>query len=753
MLYRKLDAERDAAQRSLDTALRETGGTPQERTERDVATSLHSDRLAQLNAVEQGLCFGRIDPHDEQPSYIGRVGLFDDAGDYAPLLLDWRAPAARPFYLATAAAPQGVRRRRHIRTLTRTVVGVDDEVLDLHAGDHGSDLGLAGEAALLAALEQRRTGEMGDIVATIQAEQDRIIRSGLGGVLVVQGGPGTGKTAVALHRAAYLLYTYRQQLTSRGVLVVGPNNTFLRYIGQVLPSLGETGVLTTTVGELFPGVRPRSQDSRAGVSVKGSPVMTDVLAAAVRDRQRVPPHPLEIRVEQDSVWLDPDTCRDARAKAQDSDKPHNLARRVFVDAVLDSLARQLVDRLTGTVLDDLPEIAPTEDEDPDAEVLDDRDVTEMRADLADNENVLSTVDSLWPELTPQRVLGELLTSQDWLDTVAAEYLSVDQRAAILRERPRAWTSADAALLDELAELLGKDDTEQRRQQAHAEREQRAYAEGVLHVLEQDEEIADEEVLRVSDVLDAELLAEREQYREQLTAAQRAAHDREWAFGHVIVDEAQELSPMDWRMLMRRCPSRSMTLVGDVAQTSSPAGAASWGDVLHPYVDDRWRLAELSVNYRTPAEIMDVAARILAEVAPHQRVPRSVRETGVPPRLRQMETADLVDLLPAAVEDELSAADGGTVAVLCLASMVDRLRTELAHVATDRLTVLSVHEAKGLEFDAVVLVAPADIVDGSERGAHDLYVALTRATQRLLIVSTGRVLPALSGLDDSAMAAG
>ena len=239
MLYRKLDAERESAQRRLTGALAQTGGTPQARTERDVATTTYSERLAQLGSVEQGLCFGRLDFHERETAYVGRLGLFDEDGDYEPLLIDWRAPAARPFYLATAASPEGVRRRRHIRTLSRKVVALDDEILDLRADDQGHDLGLAGEAALLAALERRRTGEMSDIVATIQAEQDRIIRDELNGVLVVQGGPGTGKTAVALHRAAYLLYTYRQQLATRGVLVVGPNSTFLRYIGQVLPSLGK----------------------------------------------------------------------------------------------------------------------------------------------------------------------------------------------------------------------------------------------------------------------------------------------------------------------------------------------------------------------------------------------------------------------------------------------------------------------------------------------------------------------------------
>ena len=246
MLYERVDQLRNQAEKRLATALHETGGTMQARSERDIAVALYSDQMAQLGGVESGLCFGRLDFDDNRTSHIGRIGLFDESGDYEPLLVDWRAPVARPFYLATAASPEGVRRRRHIRTRERAVVALDDEVLDLAAAPTDVHTELTGEAALLAAVGAARTGRMRDIVETIQAEQDRIIRSDLGGILVVQGGPGTGKTAVALHRAAYLLYTYRQQLTTRAVLVLGPNATFLRYISQVLPSLAETGVVLAT---------------------------------------------------------------------------------------------------------------------------------------------------------------------------------------------------------------------------------------------------------------------------------------------------------------------------------------------------------------------------------------------------------------------------------------------------------------------------------------------------------------------------
>ncbi|MGK3203563.1 HelD family protein [Amycolatopsis sp. MEPSY49] len=725
-LYAKLDAERVDAQRRLDETLRLTGGTPQARTERDVATTLYTDRLAQLGSVEQGLAFGRLDfvPESaEETTYIGRLGLFDEDDDYKPLLVDWRAPVARPFYLATAASPEGVRRRRHLRSLTRKVTGFDDEILDLTAADQGQDLGLAGEAALLAALEQRRTGEMSDIVATIQAEQDRIIRAPLGGVMVVQGGPGTGKTAVALHRAAYLLYTHRQQLTTRGVLVVGPNSTFLRYIGQVLPSLGETGVLLATIGQLYPGLDADGVESRETAEVKGRLVMADVLANAVRDRQRVPEPVMEIEYEHDVLRLDRKTCTDARTRARRSRRPHNPARRLFVSDVLDALTRQAARKLGE-------------------DLLDGQDLADIRAELAADENIAAALNELWPVLTPEGVLDDLFADRERLSSAARKLLSAEDRALLESSRDARWTPADVPLLDELAELIGVDDTEARVERKRREREDRAYAEGVLDILEQDEEIIDEELLRVSDVLDAELFAERQQARSELTAAQRAAQDRTWTFGHVIVDEAQELSAMDWRLLMRRSPNRSMTLVGDVAQTGAAGGARSWDEVLSPYVENRWRLEELTVNYRTPAEIMAVAARVLAEVSPELAAPSSVRETGVPPWSAR--PASLAAELPGLAERELSEVDGGTVAVLVPARRFDEVSSWLSG-HDERLSVLTVERSKGLEFDSVVLVAPDEVVSGSPRGLNDLYVALTRATRRLGVVATGDDVPALSVL--------
>src|SRR5690349_2325076 len=310
MLYGRLDERRADTARRLESVLHdETVGTPQALTERDAAAAMYTDRLAALRAAEHGLAFGRLDTETGERRYIGRLGLLDEDNDYEPLLMDWRAPAAQPFYTATAASPEGMRRRRHLRTRRREVTGIDDAILDLdaaRAAGAAQDSGLTSEAALLAAVGASRTRRMADIVATIQAEQDRIIRARPSGGLVRQGGPGTGKTAVALHRAAYLLYTHRDRLARRGVLVVGPNATFLRYIGQVLPSLGETSVVLGTVGQLFPGLDAKRAEPAAVAEVKGRVAMAAVIAAAVRDRQQVPRRPVELTVEQQRVRLDRD---------------------------------------------------------------------------------------------------------------------------------------------------------------------------------------------------------------------------------------------------------------------------------------------------------------------------------------------------------------------------------------------------------------------------------------------------------------
>jgi DNA helicase IV len=734
-LYAKVDRLRKETSARLAEVLRNTGGTHQARVERDVATAMHTEQLAQFSAAESGLCFGRLDFENGERSYIGRIGLFDEDNDYEPLLMDWRAPAARPFYLATAASPDGVHRRRHIRTKLRRVVGVDDEILDITAAERSDRRAdLTGEATLLAALNASRTGQMSDIVATIQAEQDHVIRDGLNGVLVVQGGPGTGKTAVALHRAAYLLYTHRRKLSSSGVLVVGPNATFLRYISQVLPSLGETSVVLSTVGDLYPGLSATGREPVETAELKGRLVMADVVAAAVRDRQRVPDakRPMEIPFDRETLYLDRRIATQARTRARRSRQPHNLARRVFARELIAALAEQFADRLGRSLLSGA-------------------DLDDIRAELRGDDHVRAALDELWPVLTPQQLLAGLYADQRRL-AVAAKALDPAERALLRRDPDAPWTPADVPLLDEAAELLGEDDTEER---ARAERQRRQaldYAQGVLDILEVDDN-TDPDVLLATDVVAAHQLAERHVDRDYETAAERAAADRTWTFGHVIVDEAQELSAMAWRALMRRCPSRSMTLVGDIAQTGDRAGASSWAEVLGRYVADRWRLAQLTVNYRTPAEIADIAADVLDTIDPDLEPPRSVRKTGMPPWVACLDAADLARDMPELVARESAEIGDGRLAVLAPSALVDDLAGVVAPAAPGdgepvdlvdhQVVLLTVAQAKGLEFDSVIVVDPQGILDASPRGANDLYVALTRATQRLGVVHTGR-LPAVLG---------
>jgi len=747
MLYDRLDTLRARAAGRVAQALQPVGegGTYQARLERDALVTRYRDRLAQLWSAETGLCFGRLDLADGTRRYVGRLGLADD--DREPLLVDWRAPAARSFYRATPADHSGVVRRRHLRTKGRVVVDFEDDVLDLDALSDDERSGLSGEAALLASLNASRTGRMGDIVATIQAEQDRIIRSELRGILVVEGGPGTGKTAVALHRAAYLLYTHRERLARRGVLVVGPNPTFLRYIERVLPSLGETGVLLATTAELYPGVTATATEPPEAAALKGEERMAGVLAAAVADRQRLPGEDLEIPFDGQVLRLDRATCRRARQAARAAGTPHNQARAAFRRELLAALSRQVVARLVA----DLPQVDLPDDDligdDVPSEQLLDAELREIRSELGAAPQVRAAIDGLWPRLTPQGLLTGLLTSPERL-AAAAPDLSAAERSLLLREPPvrRAaggagwWTPADVPLLDEAAVLLGEKDGGAAREAVLAEQRRRelAYARGVLSMVGIDEH-------RYGG---AGLLAARQRDTGPDNGiAERARQDRTWTFGHVIVDEAQEVSAMAWRMLLRRCPARSMTLAGDTAQRGAPWGVRSWGDILEPHAPGAWRVEELTVNYRTPVEIIEVAADVLASVSPELRPPKSVRETGVAPWALRLEESELPARLAEVVAGEATATGDGKLAVLVPAGRVEELSRRVAAVpgaaaergpsALDaRIAVLTVAEAKGLEFDSVLIVDPAGIVADSPRGAADLYVALTRATQRLGVVHGG-----------------
>ncbi|HEV2782105.1 MAG TPA: ATP-binding domain-containing protein [Actinophytocola sp.] len=707
-LYERLDAERGVLRAELDRALRDSSATdPEARWQRDVRVRTLSTQVNRLRVAESGLCFGRIDGRDGGRAYIGRIGLFDAENDYEPLLVDWRAPASRPFYCATGARPEGLVRRRHFRTSGRRIIDFHDDLLDVAAAD-GAD------TSLLAALAAPRDGTMRDIVATIQAEQDEIIRLAHAGVVVIDGGPGTGKTAVALHRVAYLLYHQRDRLSHAGVLIVGPNAGFLRYIGDVLPSLGETDVVFATPGELWPGLSVTAEESPEIKRLKGSVAMVDVLAAAVADRQELPMDPISIELDDVTVSIDWFLAAKARDEARATGLRHNQARAVFADAVVEALTRQAVDRIDPEQYDILdPEIQAQLAADPladgDADLYDILG-PDIRAELAKHPQLAAAVERLWPALTPERLLADLFSSPARLAVAMAG-------SALYRPAGDAWTVSDVALLDEAAELLGP---VQRAERA-PEQDPVEYAEGVLEILDTDED-PDSELLRAVDVLTAERLAERHVELDHRTLAERAAADRKWAYGHIVVDEAQELSEMDWRVLMRRCPSRSITIVGDLAQRESPAGARSWGAMLEPFVADRWAHRRLTINYRTPAEIMEVAARVL----PGVQAPESVRWTGERPWFRRVAQVELAGAVRRAVE----AAGDGTVAVIA----PEKVRLDVP------ATVLTPRAAKGLEFDEVIVVEP-----GLVESPADLYVALTRATRRLGVLHTTELPRHLCGL--------
>ncbi|WP_291418861.1 helicase [Actinophytocola sp.] len=715
-LYGWLDAERSAAAGELAGVLRDhTEDSTDAMWRREVAANTLSARVGRLRVADSGLCFGRLDQTSGEALYIGRIGLFDEEDDYRPLLTDWRAPVARPFYCATAANPEGVTRRRHFRTQGRRVLDFHDDVLDHGVADS--------DEVLLAALNAPRGDTMGDIVATIQAEQDEIIRLGHTGVVVIDGGPGTGKTVVALHRVAYLLYAHRERMSRRGVLIIGPNTGFLRYIGGVLPSLGETDAVFATPGELHVGLETTATDPPAARRVKGALRMVDVLAAAVADRQEVPETPIEVELDDVTVSIDADIAGRARGRARASGARHNQARPLFRDSLILDLAEQAVDRIGGDWLDarEVPELGSDL-------------VVDVRSELSRSRALSVAVNQLWPRLTPYGLLVELYGSPDRLAVACDGILSDDERDALHREAGSEWTVSDVPLLDESVELLGpltRDDGAAER----IRRAERRYAREVLDILDTEED-PDGEVLRAVDLIDSESLAERHEERDHRSLAERASADREWTYGHVVVDEAQELSAMDWRIVMRRCPSRSMTIVGDLAQRESPAGAQSWASMLEEYVPSRWTYRRLTINYRMPAEIMAVAAQVLAEMDPSLQPPKSVRDGGVAPWSRRCPPDLLESTVAEAVRAEAAQVPTGTVAVIA----PEGLTLEVDH------PVVTPREAKGLEYDAVVIVEPHRILAAEPSGAADLYVALTRATQRLAVIHTEDLPASLHGLE-------
>jgi DNA helicase IV len=735
LAYARLDAMRGDANSMLEGVLDlGRGGTFQSRTERDVIVRTSLARLEQLDIGDQALTFGRIDcltggptdrsaSHDEalasETFHIGRLAIHGP--DHEPLVVDWRAPVAEPFYRATGRDPLGLVLRRHLALQGRTVISVEDErfnvpgeIVDTVVGAGGNDvhdeadgsgelivgdLPIGGPAALLAALDRARSGRMTDIVSTIQAEQDEIIRAPLSGVLVVQGGPGTGKTAVALHRAAYLLYTHRFPLERQGVLVVGPNPLFLRYIEQVLPSLGETGVTLSTVAGLVPEIRVLEDGPADVARLKGDVRMADLVARAVRTRQRPLTRDIEVPYGALVLRLTAENSRRIIEGTRRRPGTHNARRRVVEESVAQVLAdraRQTQQRLgVGS-----PEVTAFPGYEDPSELADDEfDVDDFSRKVRQVPELARALDRMWPRLSAHELLHDLYGAPPLIAAAGRGILTTEEQMLLRRPRSSSfddvrWTSADAALVDEARHLLGP--------------------------------------------------------------RSGGSEDAVRKYGHIVVDEVQDLSPMQLRMLTRRSLAGSMTVVGDIAQATAPWSPSSWEDITDHLPRRRpARSVELTVSYRTPAEVLAVASRVLAVAAPGLTPPKPVRRTGVEPRMIQVDrddgpatTEDLARVVATAAVEEMEAVRPGRVAIIAPESVRGSLADALARAGTpvvdardmrkgglsEPLVLLAADSANGLEFDSVVVVEPALIAGETARGLRTLYVALTRPTQRLTVVS-------------------
>jgi DNA helicase IV len=722
-VYRRLEEKiREAEFLMSDAAQRGQVGTPGALAERDAQVFRAGIHLNRLNTEFEDFLFGRIDllrgkdgtkgadgaytsleAADDavrpdrtadiaETLHIGRIGVLDT--DFAPLVIDWRAPAAAPFYRSTPVAPGRVVRRRVIRSKGRRVLGVEDDLLrpELTTG-----LPVVGDGALMAALGQARTHTMRDIVASIQAEQDEVIRAPAASVTEVSGGPGTGKTAVALHRAAYLLYQDRRRYAG-GILCVSPTPLLVAYTEGVLPSLGEEGqVAIRAVGSLVDGVTADLYDDPAVARIKGSTRMLKVLRNAARGcLELAEDRPAVLRVVAFGRRLElsePELAA-LRQQALAGTAPVNLLRPRARRLLLDALWRK-----TGRRFDDA-ELAAEERQGFDE-------------DITTEPAFTGFLDAWWPLVLPRGVLAAL-ADEKRLARWARRVLTPPEVRRVARSLRRAGTSThDVALLDELDTLLGSPPREKNREIDPMDQ---------LTGLE-------------------ELMPQRGETRRE--RADRLARERT-EYAHVIVDEAQDLTPMQWRMVGRRGRGATWTVVGDPAQSSwtdSDEAARARDEALGSRPRRRF---ELTVNYRNPAEIAEVAATVLALAMPGARSPRAVRSTGLPPRF-EVAGDDLGGSVRAAAERLLAEVDG-TVGVVVAMHRRERAAGWLAGLG-DRVVALGSLEAKGLEYDATVVVSPAEIAEESPAGLRVLYVALTRATQRLTVLAGEKDLPDEAGVPD------
>ncbi len=663
--------------------------------ERDAFSYQTAKRLAILDAEHEGLVFGRLDLNTPETRYIGRIGVRDQ--DYEPLVIDWRAPAAEPFYRATSQNPMDVVRRRVLRCRDDKVIGIEDDLIDANAD---TDLAVIGEGALMAALTRARGHTMRDIVATIQAEQDSAIRAPYQGVTTISGGPGTGKTVVALHRAAYLLYTNRKRLEKGGVLVIGPSPIFMNYIERVLPSLGEDTVTLRSIGQVASDVLGYSSqrlDPAEAATVKGSLRMRKLLRRlAYEPLSASDTAELRVTAKGEVLKLSAAEIAEIRTTVFNSQKL-NLARPLAEKLTLDALWQKMpeVEDFTRAAFDQMVTGSP---------------------------RYIMFMNACWPSLSPESVLarladrelahqvGEGLFTPTQIDVLSESYRMMDHTVA---GSLTGWTVADTALLDELAYILGP---------------------------QEDHHDDDDPVMFLETATGV---------TELVTTADKLTFTREIGveaevqdtYAHILVDEAQDITPMQWRMLRRRGPQASWTLVGDPAQSSFPIVTETNQALTSLIGRSPHRNFTLTTNYRSPAEVFDLAARVIQAVDPEANVPDAVRKTGVTPTLlscpKNLLISTIEDTIASLVEEV-----AGTIGVICPPSLMDEIQERVdngqaAAAAGDRLVLVTPLESKGLEYDGVIVVSPDDIVAESPGGVRVLYVALTRPTQRLVTIDIDR----------------
>ncbi len=748
-----LDHMRDEARSLRDSAAVANMRGAGDLVERDVVMGTALQRLDQLAIGDQPLFFGRIDylPDASGTSdiyHVGRLAVSDE--ELNALVVDWRAPVAEAFYRATGVESLGLSRRRHVAIRGHGVTGVEDEYFADEFGElvlpedevRGATeeglveggLALGGPGALLAALGRARTGRMGDIVATIQGEQDQIIRSPLAGILLVQGGPGTGKTAVALHRAAYLLFTYRSTLERQGVLVVGPNPLFLNYIENVLPSLGESGVTLSTISGLVTNVEIRGYESEEVDQLKGDLRMATLIARALRTRQRPLRADVEIPIGRAIVNLRASYTHEAVERARRRPGNHNQRRSAVGREIANRLAQEYHQRFVREGTDEVSGIG------------------ELADLIRSTPQFKEALQRIWPRLSGQDLLHDLFGAPALLRAAGKDLFSDAELELLSRKRSESideieWTKADAALIDEARVLLGP----------------RKRPRPPIKVTEND-------ILNGIDLDayagDVRAAAMREAQRNAPAQSVELDEAEFVTYGHIVVDEAQDLSPMELRVLKRRDLTGSMTIVGDMGQATTASSSASWNSVLE-VLDPRNAptRVDLTVSYRTPEEVLDFAAPTLLAATPGLEPPRPVRRAGFVPIVEVVAPEHFSDTLVHATRREVEAVAPGRVAVIVtarrVAEIVELLKEHGIEAVDPRdqdskglgadLVVLSAEGANGLEFDATIVVEPSQIVSrgsqdpnqASARGLRTLYVAMTRPTRRLAIVAAGNLPDTLS----------